>query len=156
MNWDAIGAVAEAIAAIGVIASLIYLAFQIRASSRASAIESRIQTIRLLSDVMDGVVLNEVINDVYQRGLSNHESLSKDEYLRFSNICLKTFWYLSAAHYQFRMGVLDNGGWQECVITARFWVRSPGVQYWWKSFGRVSFGEDFQDFIDDEISRQRS
>jgi hypothetical protein len=33
MNWDAIGAVAELLGAIGVIASLVYLAVQIRQSS---------------------------------------------------------------------------------------------------------------------------
>jgi hypothetical protein len=39
MNWDAIGATAESIAALGVITSLIYLAVQIRSSTRASAAE---------------------------------------------------------------------------------------------------------------------
>ena len=34
MNWDAIGAIAELLGAVGVIASLVYLAGQIRQNSR--------------------------------------------------------------------------------------------------------------------------
>ena len=43
MNWEAVGAVAELLGALGVIASLIYLATQVRQNSRllrASAIQS--------------------------------------------------------------------------------------------------------------------
>ena len=35
MNWDAIGAIAELLGAVGVIASLIYLATQIRQNTRS-------------------------------------------------------------------------------------------------------------------------
>ncbi len=35
MNWDAVGAMAELVGAIGVIASLIYLAIQIRQNTRS-------------------------------------------------------------------------------------------------------------------------
>jgi hypothetical protein len=35
MNWDAIGAIAETLGAVGVIASLLYLSTQVRDSRRA-------------------------------------------------------------------------------------------------------------------------
>jgi hypothetical protein len=38
MNWDAIGAIAELVAAICVISSLVYLASQVRASTRAAVV----------------------------------------------------------------------------------------------------------------------
>ena len=40
MNWDAIGAIGEAVGALGVIASLGYLAIQIRAQNRESQVEA--------------------------------------------------------------------------------------------------------------------
>ena len=45
MNWDAIGAMAELAGALGVIASLIYVATQIRQSTRASSVEAKLATI---------------------------------------------------------------------------------------------------------------
>ena len=39
MNWDAVGAIAELLGAIGVIGSLIYLATQVRSSNLASQVD---------------------------------------------------------------------------------------------------------------------
>jgi hypothetical protein len=77
MNWDAIGAVGEAIGAAGVIASLVYLAIQIRASTRASAVQAKLQATRLLSEVMDSLIQTPELNDLYLRGLADLGSLSK-------------------------------------------------------------------------------
>ena len=41
MNWDAIGAVAEAVGGLGVILTLFYLALQIRGSNRVAKAQSR-------------------------------------------------------------------------------------------------------------------
>ncbi len=41
MNWDAIGAVSEVAAAIGVVVSLVYLAVQIRENTRSSRSATR-------------------------------------------------------------------------------------------------------------------
>jgi hypothetical protein len=56
MNWDAIGAIAEALGAAGVIASLLYLTTQVRASTRVSAVEAKLQSTRLLTESIDPVI----------------------------------------------------------------------------------------------------
>ena len=43
MNWDAFGALAELLGAIGVVASLIYLATQVRQNSRHVRSQSHIE-----------------------------------------------------------------------------------------------------------------
>ncbi len=73
MNWDAIGAVAEALGAAGVIASLLYLAIQVRASTRASAVEAKLQSTRLLGETMDVVIHSPELADIYGRGLADLE-----------------------------------------------------------------------------------
>ena len=151
MNWDAIGAIAEAVGAIAVVASLLYLAVQIRASTRASAVESKLQTTRLLTDVLDSVITAPQLNDLYQRGLADLESLSKEEYFQFSNMALKMFWFFSAAHFQYRMGTLDDSGWCEVTAAMHYWLRGPGTRAWWVKFGRASFGSEFQTLIDRKI-----
>jgi hypothetical protein len=99
VNWDAIGAVAEAIGAVGVIASLLYLATQVRASTRASAVEAKLQSTRLLNEFIDDLIENPELNDLYLRGLADLESLSESDYYRFSNMALKAFWCLSRATF---------------------------------------------------------
>ena len=41
MNWDALGASAEAVGAVGVVATLAYLAIQIRANTAALSAQAR-------------------------------------------------------------------------------------------------------------------
>lgn len=76
MNWDAVGAVAEALGAAGVIASLLYVASQVRASNRASAVEAKLQSTRFLAELIDSLIQNPELNDLYLRGIADLESLS--------------------------------------------------------------------------------
>ena len=52
MNWDALAATAELLAAIGVIVSLVYLAAQIRHGTLQVAEQSRSQRLTSLADVL--------------------------------------------------------------------------------------------------------
>ncbi len=152
MSWEAFGAVAEAIGALGVIASLLYLATQVRASTRASAIESKLQSTRLLTDFVENLIQKPELNDLFLRGLADPDSLSKSDYYRFSNMGLKAFWFFSAGHFQYRMGTLTEDDWYESQTVLHYWLDRPGGRAWWKKMGRASFGESFREFVDAEIA----
>lgn len=152
MNWDAIGAVAEAVGAAGVIASLLYLAVQVRGSTRASAVESKLQAARMLHDFIDSLVQTPELNDIFLRGLADLDSLSEAEYYRFSNMSLKAFWLFSAGYFQFRMGTLTEDDWHESRAVLHYWLLRPGCRAWWAKLGRGSFGADFRAFVDREIA----
>ncbi len=107
MNWDAIGAVAEALGAAGVIASLLYLAIQVRASTRASAVEAKLQSTRLLSETMDVVLHSPELAAIHSRGLADLESLSKEEYYRFS---------ILQGHGRMRIGSEDRAVGQGSIL----------------------------------------
>ena len=54
MNWEAVGALAEGLGAIGVIVSLLYLASQVRTNTRASRVEAKLTATRaLLAGLVD-------------------------------------------------------------------------------------------------------
>ncbi len=58
MNWDAIGAIAELLGAVGVIASLVYLATQLRQNTRATRASAYQQwDDSLQSTLMEGVTI---------------------------------------------------------------------------------------------------
>lgn len=53
MNWEAIGAIAEVIGAVAVVASVIYLAFQVRENTRLSAEQTVATAIDAFIDWME-------------------------------------------------------------------------------------------------------
>jgi len=156
LNWDAIGAVAEGIGAAGVIASLLYLAIQVRASTRASAVASKFRSAEMQSDFISLLIETPELNDLWLRGLAELDSLSESDYYRFSNMSLKAFWLFSAGHFQYKTGALSEGEWHESRAVLQYWLRSPGCQAWWAKLGRASFGPDFREYVDSEIAALRA
>ena len=82
MNLESLGTIAEIIAAVGVILSLLYLAKQIRASSdteNARAFESAINSWHLAT----ANLLDDKNRDVFMKGLGDYESLTDSETFHF-------------------------------------------------------------------------
>lgn len=153
MNWEALGAFAELIGAAGVIGSLLYLAAQVRTSNRASAVQAKLESTRLLNDFMDLLIQRPELNQLMLKGRKGLDSLSPDEYLQFSNMSLKAFWFFSAGHFQFRRRTLADSDWVEVQAVIRYWLRSKGCRDWWRKLGRSMYGDEFVAFIESEIAR---
>lgn len=150
MNWEAIGAIAEAIAAMGVIASLLYLAVQVRASARASAVESKLVSARFQLDFYTMLVQFPELHDIMLRGRKDLNALSPVDYGRFSNLMSIAFGSFSAAHFQFRSGAVSESDFHENRITIRYLIRSPGCRQWWDKFGKYLYGPEFIAVIEAE------
>ena len=153
MNWEAIGALGEAIGAVGVIASLLYLAMQVRASTRASAVESKLASTRFYTEFLGSLIQSPELNELYLRGRKDLGSLTPSEYHRFSNLALQSFGFFSAAYFQFSRGTLTEPDWYEYRVMIQFWLRGAGCRDWWEKVGRHMFGEEFVAFIESEMPR---
>ncbi len=151
MNWNAIGAIADLVAATGVIASLLYLAVQIRASTVASSVDAKLASAKLLNNFIDSLIENPVLNELYMRGIKDLDLLSKEEYMRFSNMSMKAFWFFSAGYFQFRSGTLSEDEFHELKSVLRYWLRGAGCRAWWEKIGRESMSPVFREFVESEI-----
>jgi len=156
MNWEAIGAIAEGLGAAGVIASLLYVANQVRANTRASRVEAKLQSTRFLGEMVDMLIQDPALNELFRKGRADLEALEGPDFYRFSNMLLKAFWFFSAQHFQFRLGTLAESEWEEVNAPIHYYLSGPGVQAWWSSLGRASFGPEFRDFIDAEIAEMEA
>jgi hypothetical protein len=153
MNWEALGALAELVGAAGVIGSLLYLAAQVRTSNRASAVQAKLESTRLLNDFMDLLIERPELNRLMLNGRKGLDSLSPDDYQQFSNISLKALWFFSAGHFQFLQRTLSHSDWFELQAVIDYWLRSQGCRDWWEKLGRFMYGDEFVAFIDSEIAR---
>jgi hypothetical protein len=155
VNWEAIGAISEVIGAAGVIASMLYLAVQVRSSTRASAIESKLASSRVYTDFLGSLIQSPELNRIFLQGRKDLASLtSEDDYHRFSNLALQGFSHFSATYFQYQRRMLSDLDWFESRAVIQYWVRGAGFQAWWTKLGRKMFGADFVAFIDSEIREQ--
>ncbi|MEH6550027.1 MAG: hypothetical protein V7711_17375 [Pseudomonadales bacterium] len=151
MNWDAVGSIAETVAACGVILSLLFLAVQVRASVCASKVESKLLASRMYTDFLKTLVEFPEINDVFVRGREDLQSLNTEDFYRFSNLAFQAFSVFSAGYVQHYRGALNESDWFENLAIIKFWIRGKGTRNWWSRLGTHMYGSDFVNFIESEI-----
>ena len=127
MNWDAIGAIAELLGAIGVIASLLYLARQMRngaADARRAAEHGRRAAAQSvfskMNTVFETMAPNPQLADVFNRGMANLSVLSSEEVVQFSSVMFNIVRpYEELLHYK-RAGVVEDWVWEsvEAMVPA--------------------------------------
>lgn len=70
--------------------------------------QAKLESTRLLNDFVDSLIQNPEFNALWIQGRKDLDSLPQDDYLRFSNRCLKGFWFFSAGYFQYLEGSLAN------------------------------------------------
>ena len=147
MNWDAISAIAEAIGAIGVIASLFYLGTQIRQNTPSVRASSYHAIVTNLSNLVADIGRDAPVVDLFVRGQSGLQALSPTERREFAALLLSLFRNYENIFYQFSQNTIDEvvwAGWKH-RITRYFW--QPGVQAWWPTW-RDDCHPDFKEFVE--------
>jgi hypothetical protein len=126
MNWEAIGAVGEVVGASAVFISLLYLAIQIRASRRSDQIVAAAEADSAVRDWIGQIVCDEKLYDLYRRGLTDYESLSRSEKGRYSLLLFQLFRSGERGWVQRQMGLEDAGIWAGVEATIKFVFRTQG------------------------------
>ena len=131
MNWTAIGATGELLGAIGVIASLLYLARQMRgavADQRRAAAQA---VFTKMNTVYESVSANPQLADVYLRGTANLSALSPAEAMQFSALLLAFVRsYEELLHYK-RTGAIGDWVWESVELVVLPSLATPGGLEWW-------------------------
>ena len=136
MNWEAIGAIGEIIGALAVVISIVYLAIQIRANTRATkasasfdATHSWAVSNELATSLDDNLVLAAVRS---YRVEFDQDDLSEVESVRLAIFHRSLFQKLEGQYFLFKFGYLDPKIWEKRSRWAAGLVRLPFWQRWWE------------------------
>ncbi len=156
MNWDAIGAIAEAFGAIAVIGTLLYLSKQISSSEKTTRIEMRY---RYMSDWRDRQ--RQFADDPEKALLLNRiaQSLSDDEFEEremqiWRNNVSGQFVGLQTNYDLYKEGILTEEDYEYFVLKSLQGALNdqPRLPLSW-SRAKHLFKDDFTFFIDGEIEK---
>ena len=118
----------EGIAAIAVLASVLYLGLQIRDSSRSNR-AAAVATLLNQYDSPNSVVASDVADArVFRIGFTLDGSLTDDEQTQFQVLCTQ---YMTVYHAAFRFyqdGILDAAHWLTFRRDLVVWTKYPGLQ----------------------------
>ena len=144
MSWEAIGAIGEIIGALVVVATLGYVAVQIRqntamlnSSARQSLVDNDRQSILAILDHTD--LLEK---------LGKGEKLSAQDQSRYSLIWIMDLRNREFEFFQYKAGILDEAAWQSYQQTLHYSLGTERDRRWWDKVGRESFDTDFVKMVD--------
>ena len=98
MNWEAVGAISDVIAAAAVVITLVYLASQIRQSNVQAQGDAHSNWLTTWNDTIKGWIRDRDTVEVMQRGFSDLSGLSRVEQAIFAHqvAALINHWHLAA------------------------------------------------------------
>ena len=147
MQWDAVGAIAELVGAIGVVASLFYVASQIRRNS--SALEAA--TNQAVSDSTQQRLLAPAQSRDLATAIANahgdYEGLTPAERIQLTFFSRATFRGVQNAFFQHRQGLLSETAWRDYEAIIRLNLERADVREWWQT-ERDGFDRRFAEYVD--------
>ena len=145
MNWDAVGAVAEVVGALGVIISLVYLALQIRQSNSTDKLTATLSLQESYNQVGD-IFLRE--GSYLSAGLQDFSSLDIEGQLKFAVTYHLFFGHMELIYGHDQRGVVDADLTNRMYATLRTHYEFPGVAQWWELRGKHGFSNAFVAFVE--------
>ncbi len=145
MNWDVIGVISEAVGAAAVVASLFYVAVQIRHSvnvAKSDAFERSTQNFMSSQSAL----LDRNLGDLFLRGKENYDGLNPLERLQFQVLMSNLLYEMEVTLEKLEAGLVT-----EDLMVPYYWyykelVSNPGV----KEYLQVNRGfhsRVFQDWL---------
>ena len=147
MNWEAIGAIGEITGAAAVVASLAYLAVQIKHNSqllKRAATADAVSSFRGFSALL---LASPDLPRIYQVGVEGMENLDPGEHGPFAVLAFNYLKAMEDLHYQYLHGAMDPEVWSGWELFARAYITSPGYQQYWAQRRKI-FGPRFREWVD--------
>lgn len=147
MNFQDYGTIAEIVTSIATVATLLYLALQIRTASNAQVSQSRRAVHDRTAVLANTLGQSTETASVWRRGLREFESLSADEKVQFIWLFSQLVGHADLAYADHRLGLSEDNYLEETVGMTIDMLRMPGGRAYWK-YSRNSYSRDFRDYIE--------
>jgi len=152
INWEAVGAIANLFAAIGVIATLIYLSIQIRQNTKAVRSSSIQNLVQSFSTTAQAAVENEYIVPLLLKANAGPGGLTEEERGRLHFWFIMTFRRFESVYFQRDLGIVDAeviDGFERSHIAI---LASKSAQEWWANSKGI-FNSGFVSYVEDLLEK---
>lgn len=147
MTLEQLALLAEILGGVGVIASLLYLAFEVRKQGQLSRINAAVQLADKWSGFMTPIHDDPGLSAIWLKGTSRFDDLNDVDKLRFSAYFGRLLKTSESLYMQLLNGTLDRMTWRGIERVIRDIIILPGSQAWWKT-RQHWYSDDFQALIE--------
>ncbi|MFT4613361.1 MAG: hypothetical protein ACI9NT_000499 [Bacteroidia bacterium] len=152
MNFETLGNIGDFLGGIAVLATLIYLAIQIRGNTRAAQSENRAGVAREYMAVMEPES-DPKIAKIFGEGLRNYPDIAHDDLVRYSAYMNRQSLFFQGVYARYETGQLEDEtykaylDWYSCLIA------TPGGALWFDDIARPIYVPSMVAVVDSRIRR---
>ena len=147
MSLETISAIAQLVAAVGVIASLFYLAVQIRQNTRSQRSVVVDSLTHSLIALLGPQATDPALTRAFAAAVEDWRGATEEDRWRAVAVLFTIFKLFENAWFQQRQGTLEREQWQGWDLYIRAYYHRPGVRTWW-SLRRGMFAAGFRDYVE--------
>jgi hypothetical protein len=147
VNWQAVSAVAEVAGAIAVVASLLYLAMQVRQNTKQARLAAQQATVHELGHALRAQAHDRQWAELLSRAIQGLDGLDPVERVQFLSHVGSIFRLYESAYHHYRDGVLDPRFWRGFERAIRDVIGYPGLREA-LAHRRHHLTDDFAAFLD--------
>jgi hypothetical protein len=147
-DWGSVG---ELVGAAATVATLLYLALQIRANTAALRSDARRSIISDGATFLSSVGANLENTRVFRRGLTEFDDLDADERMQFFLQLSLLLSQTENAFSDFQSGMIDRESLEARLISVRQILATPGGVAWWNTFS-PTMGARLREYLRAEVA----
>ena len=145
LNWEAIGAIGETLAAIAVLATLAYLSLQVRQANLHARSQARQRMIEQTQSELTTVVNDPSLHELMIR----EDRLLPDEQVKLNAFLVSFMRQREWEWFQYNDGVIDKDVYESYRAVIAFLLGADKTRRWWERIGKAGFDGEFVLRVDD-------
>ncbi|HEX3942805.1 MAG TPA: hypothetical protein VHW69_01840 [Rhizomicrobium sp.] len=154
INLEQLQCIGNAVSAVAIVVSLIYLSFQIRQAEkyqRALMQQGRVARISAAAESYAHPAIAEAIN----RGWDGARDISPVQLRQFSFVCRQLFIGAEDSFLQHQDSLLNEAAYRSCLASTKAYLSSPGVRAMWR-LTRDWYEPGFRSFMEQLLKGVRA
>jgi len=150
LNWEAIGALGEWVGALAVLATLAYLALQIKQNSQSIRSNTELEASRQLAGLVARISADSNLKRIYD-DVAEKKELSLEDARDYLWLVAEFFHSAEGIYIQHAKGFLSEDIWGEYERLMVGFLQASEAQKWWKN-SHAPFSQAFTDCVDQMLS----
>lgn len=153
MNWEAVGAIGEVLGAATVVATLGYLAVQIRQNTKAVRIQTH-QAIMDSSNRIADSMAEQNYDGMYRKGRKDPDSCSAEELAKFKLIAGQVMNFYEGLYLHHQSGAIDEDFFVNRWKTFHRIMQQPGFRRMWSDMAGSYYAVSFTRAVDQLMAEE--
>jgi len=147
MDLQSLGNLGEFVSGLAVLASLVYVAFQVRQNTQSLRTENYARALERLAAMQAQLGRDGELAELFSKGVSDVSKLSPQKRIQLTWCLYEAFGAFEFMFHASRTSALPEEVWQRWSAAVVWWLQFPGVRSWWRA-RPIPFTPSFTAFVE--------